>query len=150
MIYGSSYTRLSQKRCSVLGSIGNGLSRDGSNAMSTLLSVWKIDGEPPVWCCMITMEDALQAEPNGMTVASMSWTQKHWLATMECCLQLAREHGMQRLRLETDSQVLVRLWEKRLCQNSEVGPILQQIQDLRHSFVEFSFVYSSRECNTSS
>jgi hypothetical protein len=34
-----------------------------------------------------------------------------------------------------------------LCQNSEIGPILQQIQDLSRSFVEFSFVYSSRECN---
>jgi ribonuclease HI len=61
---------------------------------------------------------------------------------------LARELGMQRLQLETDSQVLVRLWEKRLCQNSEIGPVFQQIQDLSRSFVEFSFVYSSRECNT--
>jgi hypothetical protein len=55
---------------------------------------------------------------------------------------------MQRLQLETDSQVLVRLWEKRLCQNSEIGTVLQQIQDLSRSFVEFSFIYSSRECNT--
>jgi small nuclear ribonucleoprotein (snRNP)-like protein len=36
-------------------------------------------------------------------------------------VQYAQEREVQRLQLETDCQVLVKLWENRSCQNSEVG-----------------------------
>jgi superfamily II RNA helicase len=43
--------------------------------------------------------------------------------------------------------VLVNLWKHPSRHNSEVGPLLQQIDDLSRGFVDFSFVFSSRTCN---
>ena len=54
---------------------------------------------------------------------------------------------MKRLEVETDCQVLVNLWENPSCQNSEVGPLLQQVYDRSWSFVDFTFVFSSRTLN---
>ena len=39
------------------------------------------------------------------------------------------------------------LWKHPSRHNSEVGPLLQQIDDLSRCFVDFSFVFSSRTCN---
>ena len=44
----------------------------------------------------------------------------------------ALDRGVQRLVLETDCQVLVNLWEQRR-HLSEVGPLLQQIEDFSRS-----------------
>jgi ribonuclease HI len=62
-------------------------------------------------------------------------------------LRYAIDRGVQRLQLETDCKAVVNLWEKRQHQNSEVGPLLQQIEALSRSLVDFSFIYSSRSCN---
>jgi ribonuclease HI len=62
-------------------------------------------------------------------------------------LKLARQHGEQRVILETDCLELVNLWKKRDSQRSVVDPILKEIQDLELAFQEFSFVYVSRSCN---
>ena len=62
-------------------------------------------------------------------------------------VQFAIDRGVQRLILETDCQVLVNLWKHPSRHNSEVGPLLQKIDDLSRGFVNFSFVFSSRTCN---
>jgi hypothetical protein len=62
-------------------------------------------------------------------------------------IQFAIDRGVQRLQLETDCQVLINLWEKRQHQNSEVAPLLLQIEDLSRSLADFSFTFSSRSCN---
>ena len=43
--------------------------------------------------------------------------------------------------------MLVNLWKHPSCHNAEVGPLLQQIDDLSRCFVDFSLVFSSRTCN---
>lgn len=62
-------------------------------------------------------------------------------------VQYAIDRGVQRLQLETDCQMLINLWKRPSHHNSEVGPLLQQVDDLSQSFIEFSFVFSSRTCN---
>lgn len=62
-------------------------------------------------------------------------------------VQFALDRDVRRLQLETDCQVLVNLWKNPSSKNSEVGPLLQQIDDLSRSFVEFSFNFAGRECN---
>jgi hypothetical protein len=57
------------------------------------------------------------------------------------------DRGVQRLVLETDCQVLANLWEQQRYQ-SEVGPILQQIEILSRSLYDFSLIFSSRSCNS--
>ena len=62
-------------------------------------------------------------------------------------MQYALKRGVEYLQLETDCKVLVSLWEKSTFQNSEIGPLLQQINDLSRSFVEFDLFFSNRSCN---
>jgi hypothetical protein len=54
-------------------------------------------------------------------------------------LVLAKQHGVQRVILETDCLDLVNLWRKKESQRSVIDPILKQIEDLSLAFHEFSF-----------
>jgi hypothetical protein len=63
-------------------------------------------------------------------------------------IQYAREQGVVRLQLEHRLSVFVKPCDNRLNQNSDVGPILQQIHDLSRSFVDFNIVFSNRNCNS--
>ena len=60
-------------------------------------------------------------------------------------LMLAVELGLQRIALETDSLELVQLWKE--SQRSTVDPVLQEIDQRRLAFHEFSFSHVSRNCN---
>jgi len=51
-------------------------------------------------------------------------------------LRMAMQYGQQRILLETDCFELVRLWTRKENQQSTIGPILQEIEDLNHD--EFS------------
>ena len=62
-------------------------------------------------------------------------------------LQFARERGIRRICLETDCQVLVNLWVNRSHQNSEISPLIGQLEDLSRSFENFSLCFISRTCN---
>jgi len=62
-------------------------------------------------------------------------------------MQFAQDCGVSKLVLETDCQVLVKLWENRKTQRSEVAPVLFQMQDLSRNFEAFSFCFVSRTCN---
>jgi ribonuclease HI len=61
-------------------------------------------------------------------------------------LTLARELGLQRVILETDS-LEVHLWKKQDAQRSIVEPILREIEEIRLAFLDFSFCYVNRKCN---
>lgn len=60
---------------------------------------------------------------------------------------LARQEGVPRLQLETDSQEFVRLWNAGNAQRSFLTPILKEIREISTSFQGFSVVYASRTCN---
>ena len=62
-------------------------------------------------------------------------------------LMLAVQLGLQRIALETDSLELVQLWKKEESQRSIVDPVLQEIDQRRLAFHEFSFSHVSRNCN---
>jgi hypothetical protein len=51
------------------------------------------------------------------------------------------------VHLETDCQVLVSLWSNRLNQRSEINSLLQQMDDLSRSFVDFRLNFINRDCN---
>jgi ribonuclease HI len=61
-------------------------------------------------------------------------------------LELAKQHGEQRVILETDCLELVNLWKKE-AQRSVIDPVLQEIQNLCLAFQDFSFVFVNRCCN---
>lgn len=90
------------------------------------------------WYSETMMGVPVVAGQSGMIIALMRWWQKRWHAVMVSGSRL------QRLQLETDCQVLLNLWKHPTRQNSEIGPLLQQIDDLSRGFVEFSFSYASR------
>lgn len=62
---------------------------------------------------------------------------------------LARDSGIQRLVLETDSQELVKIWEMTKCSEvrSCISPIIRDIRELSAVFLDFSLVYTNRSCN---
>jgi ribonuclease HI len=68
---------------------------------------------------------------------------------LACCdgMILARDRGVRRLILETDCQVLTRLWENRSHQRSEISALLTQMEEISRSFEEFHFRFISRNCN---
>lgn len=55
---------------------------------------------------------------------------------------LALRRGVHKLEIETDCQVLVKLWESRTSQRSEISPILSRLEDICRDFrdVRLSFV----------
>jgi len=57
---------------------------------------------------------------------------------------LAADLGVQKLKIETDSQELVNLWKMGDNQRSCIAPI---IRDRSAVFVAFSLVYANRSCN---
>ncbi|CAD6238392.1 unnamed protein product [Miscanthus lutarioriparius] len=62
-------------------------------------------------------------------------------------LVLAKQHGKQRVVLETDCLELVNLWKKKHSQRSVVDPILKETEDLSLAFHDFFFSYVNRVCN---
>jgi len=60
-------------------------------------------------------------------------------------LMLDVQLGLQRIALETDSLELVQLWKE--SQRFVVDPVLQEIDQRRLAFHEFSFSHVSRNCN---
>jgi hypothetical protein len=76
-------------------------------------------------------------ERGGMTTASMLCPRKRRPAVMESSSPWTEECSVW-------CQVLVNLWEQRRHQ-SEVGPLLQQIEDLSRSLDDFSLI---RSCNS--
>jgi ribonuclease HI len=62
-------------------------------------------------------------------------------------MQYAWDRSVRNLIVETDCQILVKLWEKRSMQRSEVDPILHQMADLSRSFEGFSLCFISQICN---
>lgn len=59
----------------------------------------------------------------------------------------ALERGVRRLKLESDCHVLVRLWNDRAIQRSEVDALLKQMEDTSQSFEAFDLSFVSRDCN---
>lgn len=55
--------------------------------------------------------------------------------------------GFRKVAMETDCLQLVQLWKKKEDQRSIVHHILQEMDELRLAFHEFSFSYVSRSCN---
>ena len=60
---------------------------------------------------------------------------------------LARDKGVQRLILETDSQEFVKLWKEGANQRSRIASIIRETRELSSSFVDFSVTFTSRACN---
>ena len=60
---------------------------------------------------------------------------------------LARDKGVQRLILETDSQEFVKLWKEGANQRSQIASIIRETREISSSFVEFSVMFTSRSCN---
>ena len=56
---------------------------------------------------------------------------------------LARDHGFQEIIIESDSQVLTKIWNDDKFDRSEVGPILANIKELSRGFTSFSFLFHS-------
>ena len=89
----------------------------------------------------------------GFMVAQARWYNRALDACMMealACrdgLRLARQHGEQRVILETDCLELVNLWKRKDVQRSAVDSVLKEIQDLQIAFQDFFFVYVNRRCN---
>jgi hypothetical protein len=86
--------------------------------------------------------------------ATANWYDEYCLnplaaEALACCdgMQLAKERGVNRLFLETDCQVLVSLWLNRSNQESEISPLLGQMEELSRSFDAFEICLISRSCN---
>jgi hypothetical protein len=62
-------------------------------------------------------------------------------------LLYALERGVQRLKMESDCQVLIRLWINRANQKSKVDSLLKQMEDISWSFEAFHLSFISRDCN---
>lgn len=62
-------------------------------------------------------------------------------------MTFARNKGVQRLHIETDSQELVKLWAAGGNQRSRIAPIIMDARELRTFFSAFKLSYSSRSCN---
>lgn len=60
---------------------------------------------------------------------------------------LARQQGIQKLQLETDSQELVNTWNSRDYQRTHLAPILEELREISLGFLEFTLSYTSRKCN---
>ena len=60
---------------------------------------------------------------------------------------LARDKGVRRLIVETDSQEFVKLWKEGANQRSQIASIIRETREISSSFVEFSVMFTSRSCN---
>lgn len=58
-----------------------------------------------------------------------------------------RAMGALRLQIETDCEVLAKLWLNRCFQRSHVAPILEEMRDLSSNFTEFVLMFAPRTCN---
>jgi ribonuclease HI len=56
---------------------------------------------------------------------------------------LARDKGVQRLILETDSQELVKLWKEGANKRSPIASIIRETREISSSFVDFSVMFTS-------
>jgi ribonuclease HI len=100
-----------------------------------------------------TAASVVRDHQGAFRVAQARWYEQGLGAcTMEAsacrdALALAKQHGVQRVLLETDCMDLVNLWKKKEMQRYVVDPILKEIEDLSLAFHEFSFSYVNRVCN---
>ncbi|CAD6339342.1 unnamed protein product [Miscanthus lutarioriparius] len=62
-------------------------------------------------------------------------------------IQLARSKGVSKLLVETDCEMLAKLWEKRTFMRSHIALILSEMLELSTSFTDFSLMYAPRSCN---
>jgi hypothetical protein len=62
-------------------------------------------------------------------------------------LLYAKERGVQKLKMETDCQILVYLWSERANQKSKIVSLLHQMKDLNRSFKAFDLMFIHRDCN---
>ena len=62
-------------------------------------------------------------------------------------LILAKQHGEQKVLLETDCLELVNLWKKQHLQRSIADPVLKEIEDLSLAFHEFIISFGNRIYN---
>jgi ribonuclease HI len=62
-------------------------------------------------------------------------------------LEFARQHGVQRVHLETDCLELVRLWKMEGLQRSIIMPVLQDMKEISLAFQDFSISHVGRDCN---
>ena len=60
---------------------------------------------------------------------------------------LALRRGVHKLEIETDCQVLVKLWESRTSQRSEISPILSRLEDICRDFRDVRLSFVPRTCN---
>ena len=91
--------------------------------------------------------DAVLRDQDGRTCGGTAKWYEYCLnplaaEALACCdrMQLAKERGVNRLLLETDCQVLVSLWLNRSNQESEISPLLDQMEELSRSFDVLIFV----------
>jgi len=149
MIFGNSHirpgTELSKEESGERSNNGIGQLQDGSNVMLTPLSLGRMEGGRQVWFSVIMMEELMEGEHNWYDHCLSALTTEA-LACRDG-VQFAIEKGVERLQLETDCLVLVNLLKHPSRQNSEVGPILQQVYDLSQNLSDFSFIYANRMCN---
>jgi ribonuclease HI len=68
------------------------------------------------------------------------------LALRDACAY-AIQKGFDRVVLSTDCQVLLKHWEERNRQRSMIGPILDEISEMKSAFSSFHFMYEGREAN---
>jgi hypothetical protein len=72
------------------------------------------------------------------------------VAEVEACrqgLQLAKDAGATSIIIETDSKLVVDLWQSRSTNRSEINPILCDIETRSLYFSSFSIVLVYREAN---
>jgi hypothetical protein len=63
-------------------------------------------------------------------------------------IQMAQQLRITKLCLETDCLELINLWKAPDTQRSAVGLIIHNIRHISRSFIEFTFIYTNRTCNS--
>ena len=62
-------------------------------------------------------------------------------------IQLTTDLGLSRIEVETDSSVVVKLWNDRAQGRSEIAPILLEIEDITRNMEVFHLRFIGREAN---
>jgi ribonuclease HI len=82
-----------------------------------------------------------QCYPHGLEALTME------ALALRDGMAFARDRGVQRLYLKTDSQELVKLWKVGANQRSRITPIIREAWELCSLFSDLKLMYSSRSCN---
>ena len=62
-------------------------------------------------------------------------------------VQMAVDIGKMEVIIESDCQVLVKLWDSRKTDRSEVASILKEVEEMSRVFSSFRFLFVPREAN---